>query len=919
MASWAASTLFATAVFLTSWAPRSTSAQVLAPATSTAIPTTTLEGAWNAILAQSPSMDHATVSAYAYDITTHTPLAAVHPDWRLTPASVNKLFTSVAALSTLGPTFRYTTQVRVSQSPDGPVYLVGLGDPWLEANGGRGLESIARTVAAHVRHATQVVGVSTLFGPTTLGTGWAWEDLPYSYAAPVSALTSARDEIHIVVTPAATAGVPPHVAVNPLNPSTIPAAPFLSVTNRAQTGAAGSPDTFLISHVPGTEHFILTGRLPIGTSAVDDYLTLAHPVLMTAVTFQRILAKDGVTFTRPATTGPLPSGTRTLLTHQSPPLKKYLQIQNTFSINSMAEALFHELGARAYGTGTSAYAQAALAHFLTSHDVASNSVHLDGSGLSPYDEVSAREAVELLTFAAGQPWFATFEHSLIHIGRTNQCSYLCGLMDHTAADGTVWLKTGNLNNQWNYVGYATAKNGNLVAFAILIDGLPTGRYYTAAVGPIDAMTVAVASYPNESARAGSGPSDSGTVSLPPLLKPIVGPFSPRDVVGGSLVSFPAHGGTPQTVWQANGGLRLEGGLLPRLGVALAASRFHPSVPGAEVLTQGTRSGTVLQGNLVLDGRWDPSLTAAGLAVLAQDVARSGIHSVTGRVVGVDGPIPTWYTEPWPPGIPWEFLNSGLTPPISPLSVGQGQVVLSVRGTGVATQAVQVLPAGAPVTAQVARLGRISSAIASGSGLTASWVRGTNRFVLSGSVAPGGPSEVTVSDPSPAEEAAALFRADLTRDGVVTHGVSLIRSAPSDTSVMGTLPAVSLPPVAVASLTDPSGYTSLDLYGVLGKNAARILAQDLGPVDYAPDPTGLGTENYLTANSITRLLANAAGVGADTSVLSALRQPWVVQTAEAETAVGVFGRRGRVYAYCVIVNGKKPPQAAVDQLNAGLDE
>lgn len=902
-----------------SWTPQVVAAQAPAHKTS-ALPSTPLQAAWDSTLADSPSIAHATVSAYAYDVTTHTPLAAIHPTWRLTPASVNKLFTSVAGLATFGPGFRYSTQVRVSAQPGGPIYLIGNGDPWLEANGGLGLENLAKSVARHVRHAQDVVGVSTAFGPTTLGAGWPWEDLPYSYAAPISALTSARDEIHIVVSPAPTAGQPPEVAVNPENPSTVPAPPFLTIANHALTGAVGSSNSLTINHTPGTDHFVITGRIPAGAAAVDDYLTMDHPVLMTALTFQRILEKDGVSFSSSATTGTLPQGTRTVLTHRSPPLTHYLQIQNTFSINSMAEALFHALGAHAFGVGTSANSQAAVANFLTSHHVAQSSVHLDGSGLSPFDEVSARDAVELLTYAATQSWFRTFEHSLIHIGRTNQCSFLCGLMDNTAADGTVWLKTGNLNNQWNYAGYATAKNGNLIAFAVLIDGLPAGQYYNDAVGPIDDMTVAVASYPSETATANtlSASSNSGNVSLPPQLASVVGPITPGDVLSGSLVELGSGGQATRTAWQSGGNLRVEAGLLPRLGVALAALRHGSSIAGADVQAQGTRSGTVFRGNLILDGRWDPSLTAAGLAALAQDVAATGIRSVSGHVEGVAGPAPSWYAEPWPPGIPWESLDSALTPPISPLSAGQDQVTLSVgdRPSGSGQDQVQVLPAGTGVTARLAAQVPGSKALQP----TVSWVRGTDTFVVSGSLTrPGTPQSITVSAPDPAAAATALFRTDLIRDGVQVQGISLLGKAPSGTSVIATLPAVATQAIASASLTAPSGYLSLDLFGTLGAKAADVLATTFGSVDDVPDPTGLGTENYLTADSVTGLMAQDMTVPGDVTLLQALQRPWVAPTAEGETAVGLIRSQGHTYVYCVIVSGKRPSAATVAALDAGLDE
>ena len=100
-------------------------------ATDAPAPQTPLQTAWLHII-DTPSLRHASISATAYDLTTHRSLAAIHADWRETPASLMKLFTSAAALHTLGPSYRYRTEVRASGATTGApptLYLVGGGDP----------------------------------------------------------------------------------------------------------------------------------------------------------------------------------------------------------------------------------------------------------------------------------------------------------------------------------------------------------------------------------------------------------------------------------------------------------------------------------------------------------------------------------------------------------------------------------------------------------------------------------------------------------------------------------------------------------------------------------------------------------------------------------------------------------------------
>ena len=60
----------------------------------------------------------------------------------------------------------------------------------------------------------------------------------------------------------------------------------------------------------------------------------------------------------------------------------------------------------------------------------------------------------------------------------------------------------------------------------------------------------------------------------------------------------------------------------------------------DVLGEGSQSGTAWQGDLVLKGYGDPTLSAADLAQLARQVRADGITTVTGRVLG----DATWFDE-----------------------------------------------------------------------------------------------------------------------------------------------------------------------------------------------------------------------------------------------------------------------------------
>ncbi len=867
---------------------------------------TPLQTAWNGIV-QHADLAHATVSAYAYDVTTHQVLAAIHPNERLTPASVMKLFTSATAMADLGPSFRYVTKVKSgaasSNGAPGAIYLVGGGDPWLEADGALTLEQMAKQVAGKIHDASRVVGVGTLFGGSRTGTGWTWNDLPWNYTPNISGLTVERDQLNLLVEPGSRGG-PPSYVVNPLNPSADPPLTFLHIYNQAKTVAAGRANTLSVYRGPGTNDIWITGQLPQGDQA-NTFLSIHDPALLGATLFQQLLTRDGVHFQAPAVAGSLPSsGLQTVASHASPPLSQYLQIQNTYSINLMAENLLRTVGVRSGGDGSAQSGIAAVDQFLTRARVPANAVQVDGSGLSPLDEASARNVVQLLSYSASQSWFKTFEHSLIHMGRTNQCSFMCGYMDQTPADGTVWLKTGNLSNQWNYAGYAHAKNGNLIAFAILMDGLQSNTFFQQAIGPQDKMTEAVASWPYESGYQRG--TYANVASPPPFLTHLLPvALAQGDVLGAAAVPV----GTAKVAYSYQGARRLKPGLLPRLAV-LGAYLLNPQigVHHVRVIATGSLNAGVVHGALVLSSGGYANLSSTNLHALAQSVYKRGIRAVTGAIEFVQPPFGGFGGSRLPASMPWEDFGSAFAAPLSRLMTQSDQVSLTVMGEQPGVTPSVAAPMDPP--GLVVKNAAVTGAVHSAPTVRAAWVRGTNTFSLVGSVPAASSETVTVTDPQPGEWTAAAFAQALSQAGVKVQNSAPIRlGAQPPGMVVASLLVGSASPSStdarvLRTLEDPSARTTLDLYAELGKKASADVSQLLGIHATIVDPSGVGLENYMTADSSARLLAGMWGHSSDHSLVASLgRRLWVTQTPEQLTVAGyVRGAHGQMYAVTLIVNG-----------------
>jgi len=213
-------------------------------------------------------------------------------------------------------------------------------------------------------------------------------------------------------------------------------------------------------------------------------VALEDPARYAATVFAEILEAKGIRVAGEVKTSsaPLPTGTRVLAAHDSAPLAEILKGVNKPSQNLRTEMLLRLLGARR-GAGTVEAGHAAVAEFLRRVGVNPQAWALqDGSGLSRSDLVSPHEMVTLLVAMDGHPHAAAFRASLPVAGVDGT---LDSRMKGTAAEGRVQAKTGTIRNVNALAGYATAGNGERLAFYAVINHHTTEG--SDAVAALDAL------------------------------------------------------------------------------------------------------------------------------------------------------------------------------------------------------------------------------------------------------------------------------------------------------------------------------------------------------------------------------------------------------------------------------------------------
>ncbi|GAA4025358.1 D-alanyl-D-alanine carboxypeptidase/D-alanyl-D-alanine-endopeptidase [Allokutzneria multivorans] len=419
---------------------------------------------------------------------------------RLNPASNGKLLSSAAALESLGAGHRFTTEVLSGARTLGGVvlgdlHLRGTGDPTLrEADLNALADQLARS---GIRTVTgRVVADDTWFDGVPLGSGWAWDDEPYYYSAPISALTLAPNSdfdagtVLVQAQPGAV-GKPAQIRLSP-------ATSVVTIDNRTVTAAPGTANSLSVEREHGGSKIVVSGTV---AAPAEDYSTVGDPTAYAADVFAKALAAKGINVIRKDLgRGATPAGAKVLATHSSMTLAELLVPFMKLSNNMHAEALVKAMGRKEKGKGTWAAGVEVMAQKLAPLGVPAGAYRMvDGSGLSRMDLLTTEQLSNLLVSAQAKPWFPAWYESLPIAGKPDRMvgGTLRNRMKGTPAEGNVHAKTGSLTSVTGLSGYVTAANGEKLVFASVMN-----NYLTAKPSAVeDAIAVRLANYQGAADRS----------------------------------------------------------------------------------------------------------------------------------------------------------------------------------------------------------------------------------------------------------------------------------------------------------------------------------------------------------------------------------------------------------------------------------
>jgi len=417
-------------------------------------------------------------------------LFAHEPETPRAPASNLTLLTTAAALRELGPDFRFRTYLvttgMVSDSVlRGDLILYGTGDPGISDRFYRDRNAVfvelAQQLLARGIRAVEgdLVGDASLLPGPVRPEGWDAADLNDHFAPGISAVSFNENVVSIRIEPAPRAGWRPIV-------HSLPDHADLPIDNQAVT-VEGRGRVFISRDHP-LDSIRVIGEIQRQGRDVWRQLTVPDPTRFTMSVFRSVLEDQGITIrgsTRAVTeeSSSVVTGRRVaapardfvprariLATHVSPPLRDYLAVVNKRSNNLFAELIFRTLGRVRYGEASPEASARVMAEAAAGLGVDTTGlVLLDGSGLSAGNRVRASTFVSILEGMADTDLWSEYWQTLPEAGNRRELPR----MYRTAAAGNLRAKTGTIARVSALSGVVQSRDGERLAFSILVNGTPS--------------------------------------------------------------------------------------------------------------------------------------------------------------------------------------------------------------------------------------------------------------------------------------------------------------------------------------------------------------------------------------------------------------------------------------------------------------
>jgi len=403
------------------------------------------------------------VGIYIKDLDTGSVKFMYHPKRLFFPASIVKLFTAYEALNYLTPEYKFETAILSSEkSPqDGQfrkdLYIKFSGDPSFTYQDLKGMFEMAGVK----KIGGDIVIDGTIFDEQHAAPGgFTWDDNPFYYAAPRSAIIIDKNCSEATMSPANNVGDKAQLAI--VDPK------LLDIKNNVRTVLPQKQDCPYKSKYLGANRYEVYGCMFNDRQkavklnfALQDNNLMAHNYIDKALKELGIKLKGQIKFGKV-------ENVIALYTHKSAPLKELLKDVLGKSCNICAGSIFKHIAAKyTKQQANDDESEKVMKTLLKEFGFKGSFIIKDGLGESRYNLIAPQSVVSLLELGYKNPKIkSSFINALARYGLPGTLEFrTLGRQKNQYTYG----KTGSSKTASALAGYYLPPSGPKYAFAILIN------------------------------------------------------------------------------------------------------------------------------------------------------------------------------------------------------------------------------------------------------------------------------------------------------------------------------------------------------------------------------------------------------------------------------------------------------------------
>lgn len=419
-------------------------------------------------LSSDPQFKHAIISLYVINSNTGKVIFDKNGQLGLSPASCQKVVTSVTAFELLGNGFQYKTYIGYDGKIDktnlkGKLFLTGRGDPtfgsdrWNSTSEAVVLKKILNILQKNKIQAVagDLVCNDTQFTNEPLPNGWVWEDMGNYYGTGAWGFNWQENKFDVTFKTGK--------IINDITEiiSTMPPSLLMDYTfaNFVRTGSKGSGDNAYLFSSPFHKNIIARGTVPISEKGFAISGSMPDPPGIFIKRLNGYLKENGITVAGGAWSN---SGrqvnnqtTGVPVVHVDSILSPRLDSINYWflkkSVNLFGEAFVKTIAFQRSNIGSTDSGIAIIRDFWGKRGIEKSALKMiDGSGLSPANRVTTHSLVTVMQYALGRSWFAAFYNALPEMNG-------------------IKMKDGYIGGVRSYTGYLKGKNGIEYTFAFIVN------------------------------------------------------------------------------------------------------------------------------------------------------------------------------------------------------------------------------------------------------------------------------------------------------------------------------------------------------------------------------------------------------------------------------------------------------------------